>query len=211
MKRLHHTSWGIWNIIVLSLLCSLVVRAQPMPVEARENIHSLFNQHDLIQRSVELTEKGYIAVTETDNPELASILKSHVRQMRARLKSGKMVRRWDPAFPEMVMHYQDMEHQIKPTEKGLKVIVTGTTPEAVKVAHNHAQIVSAFAKNGWKEHDVRHPIALTEGAILSDQNDQGSPQGGACCEKGCKDTDVQKASAACAKGCCKKEVKTDAE
>lgn len=207
MKPIKNSSWKPLNIIVISMFCVLFVAAQPMPVEARDNIHALFNQHELIKRSVELTETGYISLTETEDAKLASILKSHVRQMRTRLKSGKMVRRWDPAFPEMVMHYEDMNHQIEPTDKGIKVIVTGTTPEAVKIAHNHAKIVSAFAKNGWDEHDVRHPAVLTEEAVESEKSEPSTTPGAACCEKGCRESVVKESTESCGKACCMKAAK----
>lgn len=207
MKTRKLTVGIVLKLIVFNMFCAVMVSAQPMSAEARDNIHTLFTEHDSIVRSVELTENGYISLTETDDAKLASILKSHVRQMRTRLKSGKMVRRWDPAFPEMVLHYDDMKHKIERTDKGIKVTVTGTTPEAIKVAHNHAKIVSAFAKNGWDEHDVRHPAVLTQDAAESEQEEKALAPGGACCEKGCKDSGSKEKAEACGKSCCMKGAK----
>lgn len=204
MKTPRRYSLKILNMFIFSMVFVLIVRAQPMPVEARNNIHALFNQHDLISRKVDLTANGYVSVTESDDPKLVNILKSHVRQMRARLKSGKLVRRWDPAFPEMVLHYEDMKHKIEPTDKGIKVTVKGTTPEAVKVAYNHAKIVSAFAKNGWDEHDVRHAAVLTQKASDSGKSDQDFTPGGACCAKECKESDAKESPEHCGKNCCLK-------
>jgi len=204
MKTRIINSGTVLKLIVFNMLCSLLLNAQPMSAEARDNIHTLFTEHNSIVRSVELTDNGYISLTETDNPKLASVLKSHVRQMRTRLTSGKMVRRWDPAFPEMVMHYDDMKHKIERTDKGIKVTVTGVTPEAIKVAHNHAKIVSAFAKNGWDEHDVRHPTVLAQDAAESEKRKQALAPGGACCEKGCKESYPNETAEACGKSCCLK-------
>jgi hypothetical protein len=39
----------------------------------------------------------------------------------------------------------------------MKATVKGKTPLAIKVAQNHAAVVSAFAAHGWSEHDKRHP------------------------------------------------------
>jgi hypothetical protein len=61
----------------------------------------------------------------------------------------------------MRKHYSDLSLVVKPTEKGLRVVMTGRTPAAVKVAQNHAQIVSKFAAQGWSEHDVRHPAVAS--------------------------------------------------
>ena len=79
--------------------------AQGMPAEARENIHALFSQHTNFTRKVTITEDGYTALTESQDPKLARVLREHVKQMRERLQSGRMVRGWDPAFREMVEHY----------------------------------------------------------------------------------------------------------
>lgn len=142
----------------LLLICSARQgHAQGMPAEARANIHALFGQHTNISRSVTMTKDGYVAVTESKDPQLAKILREHVSQMRKRLQSGRMLRGWDPAFREMVEHYDDITHRVETTTNGLKITVKGKTPAAIQVARNHAKIVSQFAKNGWDEHDVRHP------------------------------------------------------
>jgi hypothetical protein len=148
--------------MALSLLASPWSHAQGMSAEERTSIHTLFNNHQEIRREVRLTSDGYVAVTETANADLAKVLQEHVAQMEKRLKSGRMVRRWDPAFAEFIPHYPDIDHQIEKTPKGLKVTVTGRTPAAVKVAQNHAAVVSDFVKTGWEGHDRRHPAVLVQ-------------------------------------------------
>jgi len=138
--------------------------AQGMPPEARDNIHKLFDNHAAVKRTVTLTETGYTALTESDDPQIAKTLRAHVNQMRERLDAGMGVRRWDPAYDEMVQHYKDLELKVEPTAKGLRVVMTGKTPAAVKIAQNHAQIVSKFVAKGWSEHDVSHP-AVASGAV----------------------------------------------
>jgi len=152
-----------------------LVSAQGMPREAHDNIRTLFDQHAAIKRTVTLTESGYIAVTESEDPKVARVLRAHVRQMRERLESGLAVRRWDPAYAELVEHYQDLELDVERTPKGLRIIMTGKTPAAVKIAHNHAQIVSKFVEKGWSEHDVSHPAVSTPPA------DDASPK--SCCRE----------------------------
>jgi hypothetical protein len=132
----------------------------PLPPEAREQIHTLFSNHKKIRREVTETEHGYTALTESDDPAVAAALKKHVRQMEDRLEQGLMVRRWDPAFEEYVRHYKDMDTDFEKTDKGVRMTVKGRTPDAAKVARNHAKVVSAFVANGMDEHDVQHPKAL---------------------------------------------------
>ncbi len=130
-----------------------------MSQEAHETIHSLFTNHDQFNREVKLTEDGYVSKTTSDNPEMAKMIQSHVRQMEARLDKGLMVRRWDPAYEEFVRHYDDVDIRIQKIENGIQVTAIGKTEEAVKVARNHAGIVSRFVAHGWEEHDVAHPTA----------------------------------------------------
>ena len=130
-----------------------------LPPEAREQIQVLFESHDRIRREVSLRPDGYTATTESDDPKVAAALKSHTRQMGLRLESGLSVRRWDPAFAEYCDHYGELKHEFTATEKGVSMIVTGTNPRAIKIAQNHAKVVSAFALNGWSEHGKEHTIA----------------------------------------------------
>ena len=151
------------TITALGFTCGAQnAHSQGMPAALHDNIHTLFDSHSKITRTVTTNETGYVATTETTDPKLAKILREHVTQMRDRLQNGGMVRRWDPAFPELVEHYDDISHRVETTKNGLRITVTGKTPDAIKVALNHAKIVSDFASNGWKAHDTHHPRALPD-------------------------------------------------
>ena len=160
MKTTSSTKTLLLAILVASSLSSTSC-AQPkggpgMPAEAREQIHALFDAHDKIHRDLKLTAEGYTALTESDDPKVAAALKKHVGQMQARLGEGLSVRRWDPAFAEYCDHYAEMDHQFTTTDKGVRMTVKGRTVNAVKIAQNHAKVVSAFAAHGWSEHDKKH-------------------------------------------------------
>ena len=126
----------------------------------QEAIHKLFENHEKITRTVEMTETGYRAVTVSDDKEVAETLEKHVKEMRARLGAGMMIRRWDPAFAELVEHYSDIEHEFKEVEGGVEMVAKGKTPDAVKVVKNHAAIVSGFVKKGGTEMHATHARAL---------------------------------------------------
>lgn len=134
--------------------------AQGMPPESRENIHRLFDQHDQIERNVTLTKTGYQATTTSTNPVVVRALQAHVKQMSERLESGLMVRRWDPAFAEYVNYYADLQHDFTRIPNGIQATVTGKTPEAIRVAQNHAQVIADFAAHGWAAHDRSHPAVM---------------------------------------------------
>lgn len=158
------------------------VSAQGMPPDARRNIHLLLNQHEAVRRTVTMTKDGYVSLTESDDPKVAGALKEHVRQMEDRLKAGLMVRRHDPAFAEFAKYYDQITHVIEPTEKGLRVSVTGTTPAAVKVAQNHANVVTDFATHGWEGHDREHAAVLNAGLAPEPTTPRESLP--ACCRNG---------------------------
>ncbi|MBE0557393.1 MAG: hypothetical protein IH628_09190 [Proteobacteria bacterium] len=143
-----------------------------MPSEARENIHALLNNHASITRTVTLTDDGYVSTTESSDTAIVRVLHEHVGQMEARLESGLMVRRWDPAFVEYVHHIKDMERSFAATDNGLSMTVRGKTPEAIAVAQNHAGIITDFVTNGWEGHNRNHPAVLES---------SGVGQSGSCC------------------------------
>lgn len=168
--------------LAVAVLLSGHVLGQGLPVEARKNIHTLFDNHEKLIRKVEITADGYVAITNSKDPKLVKVLQGHIKQMEQRLKSGRMVRGWDPAFREMVSHYKNMTHKVEMTKDGVKMTVVGKTPEAVKVAKNHAKIVSAFVKNGWKEHDILHPT-ISDKPQNGPEIKVGSKPQKSCCEK----------------------------
>ena len=131
----------------------------PLPAEQREIIHEMARLHDQLTRKVTLIEKGYTATTTSKNKELVTKLKTHLRYMKKRLDSGAMVRRWDPAYAELTEYYPQLTTKIEELPNGLKVTITGKTPKAIKVARNHAKIVSGFVKKGEDALHNEHPTA----------------------------------------------------
>jgi hypothetical protein len=161
MKTLPFPNSCLQAVSILLLAFSATSCAQQgggrgMPAEAQEQIHALFDNHAKIHRELKLTATGYTATTESDDPKVVAAQQKHVKQMQERLDSGLSVRRWDPAFAEYCDHYAEMDHQFTTTAKGVRMIVTGRNAAAIKIAQNHAKVVSAFAAQGWSEHDKKH-------------------------------------------------------
>lgn len=132
----------------------------PLPDKQQDIIHYMAEHHKEIARKVELRKDGYEATTTTDNKELAAKLKEHFAYMQKRLGSGAMVRRWDPAFEEMVEYHDQLTTKVEILDNGLKVVVTGKNADAIKVAQNHAKIVSGFAEEGATAVSREHKKAL---------------------------------------------------
>lgn len=181
------------------------VGGRGMSQEAHQAIHSLFDNHSKVVRKVELTESGYISRTTSEDPGTAKTLKAHVKQMKDRLNAGFGVRRWDPAFNEFVSHYRDMDIKISELSDGVEVTVTGKTPEAARVAVNHAGIVSQFVKNGWDEHDVIHPTAAQNKAEfkeifgLGTTSDANAKAAEACPDQACTQCAQSESGKCCGK------------
>ncbi|MCB1232922.1 MAG: hypothetical protein KDN19_21945 [Verrucomicrobiae bacterium] len=160
-------------VVAVALVASWSVFAQPpgkgggagpggMPDDFRDVIHALFADHGKVDRSVELTKDGYRSRATSADAGIAKLLQKHVAQMGDRLDEGYGVRHWDPAFAELRAYYDDLEVKVENVEGGIAVEVFGKTPEAVKVAQNHAKIVGGFVEKGEKQMHAEHPAVLTE-------------------------------------------------
>ena len=182
-----------------------------MSDDFRGVIHSLFAEHEKVERSVELTDDGYRAKTTSKDPKVAAMLRKHVSQMESRLDGGLSVRHWDPAFVELRDHYDDMSITLEKIDDGIAVSVVGKTPEAIAVAQNHAKIISGFVKKGDEQMHATHAAVVAKNSVGDDVVSAGKP---GSCEKcqGGKDGSKEKVSgssscgdAKCGKGdkpCC---------
>lgn len=192
-RRLHGCRRLVFGtVLATTMAAASMALGQGMPPEARENIHTLFNGHDKLQRELKLTDDGYEAMTQSKDEEIASALQKHVQQMQERLDSGLAARRWDPAFAEYRAYYDDIDFKVEKIEQGVKVVAHGKTPEAAKVARNHAKVINEFVNDGWDAHDRLHPAVLApaEGkgstGIRRGMGRQGRGQGRNGCGKGCQ-------------------------
>jgi len=130
--------------------------------DAREVIHELLANHEAIERTVEDIPGGIRSITTSSDPELAAIIRLHVRQMAARLEAGMPVRRWDPLFQEIHRHADKIKIEIEDIPGGLVVIETSEDPQVVLLIRQHAhQGVSQFVERGFDR--AREESPLPEG------------------------------------------------
>lgn len=151
-------------VLLTSVLTSVGRCQQPMrgplPAEQQQIIHYLADHHQQLRREVTVLDDGYAATTTSDNKQVAAKLKQHFSYMQKRLGSGAMVRRWDPAFVELIKYHDQIATKVEQLDDGIRVVVTGKTPEAIKVAQNHAKVVSQFAAKGAAAVSEQHEPAL---------------------------------------------------
>jgi hypothetical protein len=164
MNRASFKTCPVVLVVVLCLFTAIAWCEEPMrgplPAEQREIIQYMAQHHEELIRKVKLRKDGYEASTTTDNEELARKLKQHFTYMKKRIGSGAMVRRWDPAFVELVKFHDQITTTVEYLDNGIKVVVTSDTPHGVKVAQNHARIVTGFTEKGAEAVREKHEAAL---------------------------------------------------
>ena len=112
-------------------------------------IHSLLVNHNKIERRVENIKNGVETWTESDDPEIAKLIREHVGQMKKRIEEDRPIRQMDRLFKELFKHHDKIHIQIEETGKGVHVVETSDDPEVVKLIRQHAnKAVSEFVEKG---------------------------------------------------------------
>lgn len=120
--------------------------------------HDLLNNHQQIQRTVELTEHGVETSTTSEQPEVAAKIQQHVEAMQRRVESGRGFRYWDPLFAAIFQRHAAIQMKVEKTPQGVKVVETSDDPVAVRLIQAHAQVVSLFVKHGFAEAHRSHNV-----------------------------------------------------
>ena len=113
-------------------------------------IHTLFVNHDRIKRTVTKLLNGIRTVTESDDPQIAALLKTHVDDMLKRLGTGD-----DPGLPiesdalHSIFRDRDkIQTSVETTANGVIVVQTSDDPKVVAELQEHAAQVTDFAEEG---------------------------------------------------------------
>jgi acylphosphatase len=136
----------------------LLAQGHHMGGQDMQAIHGLFDEHSGIRRSVKKLENGVEALTESDDPKVATLLQQHVHSMKARLEQNRRIRQWDPLYAALFMNYKNVKLIIANTEKGVRIVQTSDDPKVVKLIHAHAEAVDGFVKNGYRDMHKEHPV-----------------------------------------------------
>lgn len=113
-------------------------------------IHQLFAYHDQIHRTVEEIPGGIRAITESDNPQVAALIQSHVSRMYDRLNQQGSIPMigMSATLPKMIQANHQYQRQLHKTAKGIEVIETAIDPNLVVVIRDHAREVTQFVEQG---------------------------------------------------------------
>jgi hypothetical protein len=113
-------------------------------------IHSMLFNHDRIKRTATNIPNGIRTVTESEDPEIAATIASHVAGMGKRVKEGR-----DPDLPiqsptlKIIFKNQDkITTNYESTPKGIVVVQTSNDSETVAALQKHAAEVTDLANRG---------------------------------------------------------------
>lgn len=123
-----------------------------------EVFHFLLDHRNAIERTVKELPDGVETLTESDDPEIASKIREHVRAMYRRLEESRPIHRRDPLFAEIFRHADAIEMTMEETDRGLRVRERSSDPYVVELIQSHARFVSAFIENGRSEMRKNHPV-----------------------------------------------------
>ena len=102
---------------------------------------------------------GVETLTETDNPQLRSVLVQHVQSMKRRVENVRPIHARDPLFAALFRNARKIAAMdIAATPKGVHVVETSNDPLTIRLIQAHAQVVSLFIKNGHSEVRKNHPV-----------------------------------------------------
>lgn len=121
-------------------------------------IHFLLQHRAAIRRTVKDIAGGVETVTESDSPEVAAKLGTHVQAMVERMKEGRPIHARDPLFAALFRKADKVTIKVESTPKGVKVIETSQDPRVTALIRSHARVVTAFIENGHAEMMRNHPV-----------------------------------------------------
>jgi hypothetical protein len=124
----------------------------------REVFHTLLEHHGQIRRQVEELPDGIRAVTTSDRPELAALIREHAHAMHRRMQEGFGLRFWDPAFAEIFARADAVTMTIQDLPDGVEIRESSADPNVVKLIHAHGRTVSAFVREGFEASRRQSPL-----------------------------------------------------
>lgn len=125
-------------------------------------IHGLLASHKKIERRVEDIPNGVRTITTSDDPKVAGLIRTHVRQMKARYGRGQPIRLMDPVFRELFRNRHKASFEFEDVPGGIRVTHTSDDPQVVLLIRQHARrFVSEAAEHGMNR--AMRPTPLPQG------------------------------------------------
>lgn len=116
----------------------------------RDVWQTLLYHHAKIRREVKRLPNGLAAVTESDDPAVAMLIKDHALAMQDRIGKGRRVRTWDPVFRELFDRHDRVKLEVALTAKGVSIVETTDDPETLRLLRSHSAGVTEMVVDGNK-------------------------------------------------------------
>ena len=114
----------------------------------RDVWQTLLYHHGKIRRTVTALPDGLAAVTESDEPAVATLIKDHALAMQVRMTEGLAIRTWDPVFKELFERHDKVKLAVQLTEKGVSITETTADPETLKLLRAHSAGITDMVREG---------------------------------------------------------------
>lgn len=125
-------------------------------------IRALLTSPDQIERTVQNVPNGVLTVTTSDDPKVAQLIRTHVRQMRASYDRDEPIRMRDPVFRELFANRDRITLKVEDIAGGVRVLHTSDDPQVAALIRQHAHhFVSEAAEQGMRR--VMRPTPLPQG------------------------------------------------
>ena len=111
-------------------------------------VHQLFANHSLIRRTVEEIPGGVRTVTESDIPQVTSLIQAHVQSMHQRVDEGRWFAMMSRTLPIMFRNANAYQREFELTPKGIVVTKTSDDPNLVAVLQEHSREISDYVARG---------------------------------------------------------------
>ncbi len=111
-------------------------------------VRDLILNHDRIRRTVTNLPDGIKTLTESDDPQIAQVLKAHVASMEKRLSEGREFNLFSPTIPVLFQNKDKIKTVVETTDKGAIMTQTSSDPTVVAALQAHAVEVSELVRDG---------------------------------------------------------------
>jgi hypothetical protein len=111
-------------------------------------VHDLILNHDRIKRTVTNLPDGIKTVTESDDPQIAQVLKAHVASMEKRLSEGREFNLFSPTIPVLFQNKDKIKTVVETTDKGAIMTQTSGDSAVVAALQAHAGEVTELVRDG---------------------------------------------------------------
>jgi hypothetical protein len=134
------------------------MKGDPTHMKDMQQFHELLEKRALISRTVKVLPDGVDTLTESDDPAVATLIRSHVVAMYARVSEARPIHMRDPLFREVFANASKIVMKHENTPKGVRVMETSADPYVAKLIQAHAEVVNLFLKNGMEEMHKDHEV-----------------------------------------------------